>query len=362
MSETLRVGILGAGNAAKAHVAAFTRIPGVTVTALWNRTRARAEKMAASLNLPDAKIYDHWEALIEQAGVDIISVATPPMLRRAPVAAALNRGLHVLVEKEFTATLDDARALVDQAAHTDSVTAVSLNWRYSPGCQATWNAIQEGKIGQLLDIVVEERYRFTMSIEQFVGWVPWSGVPEQGGGMLRQGGTHEFDRTRFLTGWEFTGVDARLAYWEGHPSITAERSYLMLAELTNHGLGSFRCATMRGQQGWQTILTGAEGSLILRSYNAGDVTHEEVIRQRRDDPEPVELELPEQPDPKISLLQYTWNRLIEDFITAIQRGDRAHTSVPHLPHFEDGLRLQEIFATADKSNAERRWVELPELL
>lgn len=360
MSETLRVGILGAGNAAQAHVAAYTRIPGVTVTALWNRTRARAEKMAASLNLVDAEIYDHWETLIEQAGVDIISVATPPLLRRVPVAAALNRGLHVLVEKEFTATLDDARALVDQAAHTNSVTAVSLNWRYSPGCQATRNAIQEGTIGQLLDIVIEERYRFTMSIGQFVGWVPWSGVPELGGGMLRQGGTHEFDRTRFLTGWEFTGVDARLAYWEGHPSITAERSYLMLAELTNRGLGSFRCSSIRGQQDWQTIITGDEGSLTLRSYNAGDATHEAVIRQRIDDPEPVEIELPARPD--TSLLQYTWNRLIEDFITAIRRGDRTHTSVPHLPRFEDGLRVQEIIAAADKSNAERRWVELSELL
>ena len=54
MAEMLHVGILGAGSAAEGHAAAYSQLPDVEVTALWNRTRARAEARAgASGRQPD---------------------------------------------------------------------------------------------------------------------------------------------------------------------------------------------------------------------------------------------------------------------------------------------------------------------
>ena len=61
------------------------------------------------------------------------------------------------------------------------------------------------------------------------------------------------------------------------------------------------------------------------------------------------------------MMQHTWNRLIADFVKAVRRGDVAHTSVPHLPTLDDGLRNQEIIAAARLSENERRWVSLDEL-
>ena len=102
MPEKLRVGILGAGWAAESHAIAYAQLPNVAVTALWSRTRARAEALAGRLQQPDLRIYDHWQDLIEQSKVDVISVATPPMLRREPVVRTLAQGCHVLVEKPIS--------------------------------------------------------------------------------------------------------------------------------------------------------------------------------------------------------------------------------------------------------------------
>ena len=59
MTETLRVGILGAGLAAEGHAAAYSRLPGVEVVALWNRSKTRAESLAARLGL---RVYEDWKA------------------------------------------------------------------------------------------------------------------------------------------------------------------------------------------------------------------------------------------------------------------------------------------------------------
>ena len=115
MTETLRIGILGAGWAGESHAVAYTQLPNVAVTALWSRSRASAEALAAHLQQPGLRVYDHWQDLIEQGEVDVISVATPPMLRREPVEMALSRGCHLLVEKPMSVGVASA-AMVTRPA------------------------------------------------------------------------------------------------------------------------------------------------------------------------------------------------------------------------------------------------------
>jgi predicted dehydrogenase len=355
--EALQVGIIGAGPAGRAHAAAFARLPGVAVTAVWGRTRARADELAAALagagpaGAPRARVCDDWEDVIGGGEVDVISLATPPMLRRAPAEAALQRGLHVLVEKEFTLTLEDARAL---CARAGAVTAVSLNWRYAPGALVARRAVAEGQIGRLTDIRMEWRYRLRQPLAAFPPWTLW---PDQGGGTLRDFGSHEFDRARFLTGWEFAHLVGRVAgiAEADPPAATPDSQYLVLAEMSAGGLGSFRSTMTRGEGEWRTVLGGTDGTLV--------VTTTRVTQQRGGEDAPVVLPIPapEEATAEVSLIQHTWNRLIADFVAAIRTGDVAHSATPALPSFADGLRLQEVFAAVERSNAEGRWIALEDV-
>ena len=354
MTESLRVGIIGVGWAGSGHAAAYSRVPGVTVAGLWSRTRARAEELAGKLDQPGLQVYDRWEEMIERGDLDVLSIATPPALRRTPVAAALDRGLHVLVEKPFTGHLPEAQELVQMAERAQTVTATSFNWRYAPGSQVAWRAVREGTIGQIRDISMIRRFRFTGDLKAFYEASPWTKRTEMGGGVLRQSGSHNFDRACFLTGLKCTRVVGRLSL-SSFPGTNVDESYLLLTELSNGGLGDFRMLVTPGQAEARIILVGQEGTLTETRLG--------VTRQCRDDDEPVSLEIPEadRVPEGVQLLQHTWNRLVADFCAAVRQGDVAHESVPHLPTFADGLRVQQLIAAAERAESERRWVNLAEL-
>ena len=371
MSETLRVGIIGTGRAGQCHAAAFSRLPDVAVTALWNRTRSRAERLAATLNRSDIEVFGDWRDLIERGKADIISIATDPMVRQAPFAEALARERHVLVEKPLALGLSEAQKMASLAQQARTVTAISFNWRYSPGCQTTRRAIQEGQIGRLLDIRTEWRIRCSSAFSSARSWSQMSGS-------LREAGSHEFDRVRFLTDWDFRRVvcslrpplEARASTHAGSP-ISLDTSAFIMAEMSDHGLGAIRLTTTPGEPERQITICGEQGTLTLSSEwvtlrqeeedRAVTLSNEvRVLRQRADEADPVRLEIAqsERQSPDLQSGQHTWNRLIADFVTAVRRGDLLHESVPHLPHISDGLAAQEVISGCEQSDAERRWVDL----
>ena len=369
MAETLRVGIIGTGRAGQCHAAAYSRLPDVAVTALWNRTPSRAEKLAATLDGPDIQVYQDWRDLIERGGVDIISIAADPVLRQGPFAEALAQQRHVLVEKPLSLDLPEGQEMASLARQARTVTAISFNWRYSPGCQTSWRAIREGQIARVLDIRTEWRMRSSPALR------PWSQV----GGSLREVGSHEFDRVRFLTGWSFQRVvcalRSPLESQAGAPqekSIPSDTSAFVLTDMTDQGQAAFRLTLTPGEPERRITICGEEGTLILSSdwvtrRQGGDkdrtvtLSNEvNVFRQRGDDADPVRLEIeaPDRQPPALLSGQHTWNRLIADFVTAVRCGDLRHESVPHLPHISDGLAAQEVINACELSNAERRWVDL----
>jgi predicted dehydrogenase len=313
--------------------------------------------LAQQLKQPGLRVYDNWQDLIEQAGVDVISVATPPMLRREPVTMAYEKGCHVLIEKPFSVSLADAREMTQAAQSANTVTALCFNKRYLPGFQFVWRATQEGQIGQIRDIRTEWRWRATT--RDFFAKRPWTGRMDIAHGTLGEGLSHDFDKARFLTGGEFTHIVSQIAPL----TIKSDAdfpidggSHMHLAKLSDGVFGDFRFTVTAGEGDWKVVLSGDEGTFIT---DGGGV----VRRQRADEDEPVSIEIPmsDQPPAGFDFMQHSWNRLIVDFVQAIRQGDVNHSSVPHLPTAVDGLRCQEIIAGARKSDEEMRWVSLAEL-
>jgi len=350
MSNTIRVGILGAGTAAAGHATAYTQLPGVTISALWNRTKARAEAFASKRNQPDLQIYDHWETLIEEAEIDVLSITTGEFLRREPVIAALEKGLHVLVEKPYSIGLADAIAMTDAAAARDTISAISLNWRYAPGVQLAWRGLREGWIGRILD--VQQSWRFSGTPRSMREWLPWATEEIT---LLGGGGSHEFDRARFLTGCEFLQVvgSVRAITHQKEPEFVIPGAYSLVTELTEGIWADFRLTTTTGQPAWTLVLNGEEGTIDVAHENVGYRPAKEQSAQIITPPDDEKV-----PD-GVRVMQHTWNQLIADFIKAIRQGNTQ--SVPHLPTLIDALRGQEIIEAAQLSATEKRWVAIEEM-
>ncbi len=372
MRKTLRVGIIGTGRAGWCHAMAFSRLPDVAVTALWNRTYSRAERLAAVLAQPDLEVFLDWKELIHRADVDIISITTDPMARKGPFAEALAQNRHVLVEKPLALGLSEAKEMASLARQSRTVTAVSFNWRYSPACQTSWRAIQEGQIGRLLDIRTVWRMRYNPPFSSGRSWSEMSGA-------LREAGSHEFDRVRFLTGWNFKSVVCSLrSARERQTDVSVDNptpsdtSALIMAEMSDRGLGVIQLTITAGSPERQITIGGEHGTLALSSdwvtlqqKEEGNRTltlsnEVQVLRQRANDVAPVKLEIErsDRQPPAIQSGQHTWNRLIADFVTAVRRGDITHQSVPYLAHISDGLAAQQVIGACELSHTERRWVSL----
>ena len=371
MPKTLRVGIIGTGYAGWCHAKAFSRLPEMAVTALWNRTYSRAERLASALARPDIKVFSDWRDLILHADIDIISIATDPALRIAPFTEGLAQNRHVLVEKPLALGLSEANEMASLARKAPTVTAVSFNWRYSPGCQTCWRAIQEGQIGELMDIRTVWRMRYSPSFGSGRSWSEMSGA-------LREAGSHEFDRLRFLTGWEFKSLVCSLrSPQESRTTVpdnpaSSDTSALVMTEMSDSGAGVLQLAITSGSPERQITIGGKNGTLALSSEWVTRRLKEEsdgwrilsneieVLRQLADESAPVELKIEEsdrQPE-SVQSGQHTWNRLIADFVAAVRRGDIKHESVPHLPHISAGLAAQQVISACEQSHAERRWVDL----
>ena len=150
MTNPIGVGILGCGFIARAHMRGYMAFPTETrITALYNRTRAKAEaardyihsyaadqadKLAEHLkNLnpaddlvelrarreallelanSDIAIYDQWQALATDDRVSLVTNTTPPYLHHASSRDMLQAGKHVLLEKPLSGSLAEADDLI----------------------------------------------------------------------------------------------------------------------------------------------------------------------------------------------------------------------------------------------------------
>jgi len=345
------VGILGTGEAGEGHVAAYSRLSGVEVTGLWNRTKARAEALAGKLGYANLTVYDDWQSLIGAGNCDVISIATAPMLRSDPLLAALDQGCHVLVEKPMSVGVPEARVMAAAAEAANTVTACCFNWRYAPAYQTAQEAIRSGQIGAVRDMRTEGYFRARSQV--FID-NPWAARMDISNGAMGEGLSHDFDKARYLSREEFATVISRITpvtiKQDGDFLVDGGRS-MHLAELSGGILAQFCFSITVGEDRFSWLIVGDEGS--LRIPDSGTV----VVRQRHDDHEPIELEIAGADKAVLSteLIQHTWNRLIEDFVGAIRGHDKDHQSYPSLPTLTDGLRTEEVIDAARRSNSTGRW-------
>src|SRR5262245_34025147 len=113
---SLRIGVVGAGALGFHHTRILRDVRGAQLVGFHDASRERAEKVSAELGV---KAFDTLEGLLDK--VQAVSVAVPTPAHFAVAAPALERGLHVLVEKPIAATLDEADALLAIAKRTGAV-------------------------------------------------------------------------------------------------------------------------------------------------------------------------------------------------------------------------------------------------
>src|SRR6478735_3322097 len=128
---TVRIGVVGAGALGFHHTRILRDVPGAELVGFHDSNTARAEKVSAELGV---KSFESLDALLDV--VDAVSVVVPTPAHFAVAAPALERGLHVLIEKPIATTLEEADALLAIAKRTGAVVQTGHVERFNRAVRA----------------------------------------------------------------------------------------------------------------------------------------------------------------------------------------------------------------------------------
>jgi predicted dehydrogenase len=142
---TVRWGVIGTGGIARSFVGDCVAA-GITFSAVGSRTREHAEAFAAEFGIERA--HGSYADLVADDQVDAVYVATPHVRHAEDALLAIRAGKHVLVEKAFTMTADEARTVVDAARQAGVVVTEAMWTRFLPQMAMIREVLAEGRIGR----------------------------------------------------------------------------------------------------------------------------------------------------------------------------------------------------------------------
>lgn len=189
--EPLRVGLVGYGGAGRGIHARLLRETGHRVVAVVTRRRGDAVRE----DWPDARVAPDVAALLEGVGdLDLVVVASPTGDHAAHVAALLEAGVPVLVDKPLATTAEEAESLVRLAEERGARLTVFQNRRWDPEQLTLRSLLDAGALGRV--------HRFERRWERFRPEPQhrWKEEDPVGGGLLLDLGAHLVDSAVQLFG------------------------------------------------------------------------------------------------------------------------------------------------------------------
>jgi predicted dehydrogenase len=135
---SVRIGVVGAGALGYHHTRILRDVPGAQLIGFHDAKPERAAQVSAELGV---KAFPTLDSLLDV--VQAVSIAVPTPAHYAVAAPALERGLHVLVEKPITSTLDEADSLLAIARRTGAVLQTGHVERFNRAVRAALEVVDE---------------------------------------------------------------------------------------------------------------------------------------------------------------------------------------------------------------------------
>ena len=183
----MRIGIVGYGTGGRHFHAPFIKAAkGVELAGIVARAPATIERVKA--DYPGLPIHTSLAEMLK-AGVDAVTITTPPGTRRELVLEAIAASVHVIADKPFAPSADTGRELERAARDRGVVLGVFHNRRFDTDVQTLKKVLDSGRLGRL--------WRIHARMEQDDPATLEAG-PE--GGLLRDLGSHMVDQILWLLG------------------------------------------------------------------------------------------------------------------------------------------------------------------
>ena len=185
----MKIAFAGTGEINRVHAQAAQTLGLELVAAVNHKPQSMAE---FGKRFGITRQYETVEDMLKDGSVDALVVSTPNYLHASQTIAALNAGLHVMVEKPMAMNAAEAEQMYEAAEKSGALLMVAHCWRFHPEVQ--WLKEQSAKLGR---IIRSKAY----SVHVHSGPAGWFAQKQfAGGGAMADMGVHALDTTRFLLG------------------------------------------------------------------------------------------------------------------------------------------------------------------
>ena len=189
----MKVGVVGLGWAAGAHIETFKHVQGAQVTAVCSRRRHDPAELERQFGLP-LRAYDDYARMLADDAIDVVDICSPPWLHAEQAIAAARARKHVLLEKPIALRWEDAKAVRDAVTRAEVQACVCFELRFSSQFRMTRSVLDQGLLGELHYGEVD----YYHGIGPWYGQFAWNVKKDGGGSSLLSAGCHAMDALLML--------------------------------------------------------------------------------------------------------------------------------------------------------------------
>ena len=154
----INVAVIGVGNMGKHHARVFSEMKEANLAAVCDINGIKGREIAGKFK---CKFYSDYKKMIESEELDAVSVVVPTKYHKNVAISCIDKGMHVLIEKPISDTLESARAIIDASKNKNVKLAVGHIERFNPAVRKLKHIIDGGELGNI-----------TTAISRRVGTMP----------------------------------------------------------------------------------------------------------------------------------------------------------------------------------------------
>jgi len=343
--NNLRIGIVGVGWVAGAHIATFKSVQGATVTGVCDSRELDCAELQKAHGIP-LQVYPSLTDMLSDPDIDIVDICTPHPCHAPQAIAAAQAGKHVLIEKPMCLSFEDAKAMRQAIRAAEVNTCICFECRFSKHFSLIRSCIDEGLLGDVHYAEVD----YYHGVGPWYGQYTWNVKKEMGGSSLLTAGCHALDGLLFFVDSEVEEVSAYSTRSKGEPFTPYEydTTSVTILKFKDGRIGKVASVIDCLQPYYFHIhLVGSKGSLLdNRIYS------EKLKGMDKSKWSTLETALIDSGDVK----DHPYQPQFQAFVDSIHNGER----MPHTG-FETAMETHRVIFAAERSLQTRRPVKMSEL-
>ena len=148
-SKKVRIGIIGTGWIAGAHIREYLKMPDVEIVSGADLIDGKAEKFFKENGVEGVKCYHDHKELIDAGGIDAVSICTYNSTHAECAIYALEHGVNVLLEKPMCVTTEEAVAICKAEKASGKILSIGFQPRFDNNMKMVKSIVQSGTLGKI---------------------------------------------------------------------------------------------------------------------------------------------------------------------------------------------------------------------